>query len=851
MIRQNREHKMKTQNVGPGNITAGHQGSILYRLARHKSQALLKSTALATTLCLSPGISSGQTRPVDAAPPAASASKPPEEIVVTSTRRSERVLKVPYNISALSGSRLKALGITDVTGLRNAVPGLASPDYGERGNSINNNFIIRGVNTSSLNSLSSSFPNLGGAAVSTYVDETPLFVNLKLDDVSRIEVLRGPQGTLFGAGSVGGTIRTIHNAPQFDSIDYQFSAAASGSVHAGEPNYDFDGVVNLPITSNLALRVSGGYDDVAGVIDGTQAIAYTQGAKNAPQPVLADPANALTSPYALHTIKGVDASRTWHVRADALWNVTDDLAVELAYQHQNDHSDGFTAEYPGADYDVYRRNPETPSTTVTNLYSVRGTKDFGFATVTSSSSYYDVNTVGSYDNTGIVVTLPYYYGGYPRLSDTDYNFYKDHAFTEELRLVSAKGGLIDYVTGFYYQDRSASVYQYDIIPGIAAWSQLPGSGTATNTFAGDVPVLFGGTPPGDVPGVPVDTAFDFARKVRFTDLAIFGELTYHITNAWRLTGGARGFKETFDQSTTQHYYFAGTTFGSDALGTSTGNGNKSFQDGIIKLNTNYDISKNQLAYFTFSQGFRAGGANAFPEGTCGLCNSPSLIPYKPDRANNYEIGLKGRIGSFTYSTALYDIQWRDIQLLVSSTAGTPIVVNGGGASSRGFELETSYQAGQFSLTGGYSYTDAALGESFTRPGGFTAFAGTQLPGVSEHQVSLSADYGFPLPQARELDLHVDGSYRSSFGNQIVTDTPAYARLDGYAIANASASLHLTRQITVQLFANNLSNTRGVTAYSRYYNPYASPAGAAYAEKFDPVEFISHPLTIGLRVNFIR
>jgi len=812
---------------------------------------LLLGPALGTILASYSSIAAAQEAP---APPtdASQADAAPVDtgdIIVTATRRAESTLRVPYNISAVGADTLARSGITDINQIRALVPGLAGPDYGQRGNSINNSFIIRGVNTSSLNSLSSSFPNLGGSAVSSYIDETPLFVNLKLIDVNRVEVLRGPQGTLFGAGSVGGTIRTIHNRPDFKSFDYNAEGGVSGTQNAHEPNYNFNATVNVPFGETLALRVSGSYERAAGFIDATQAVVYTPGAgANSPQPVLADPANPVTSGFTTRSLRDVNAGKSWSVRAALRWRPIDPIDLELAYQHQRDDSNGFNYEYPGSDYQLLRHVGVEPSTTETDLYSATAIVELGFASLTSSSSYYQVDTDGQYDNSGIVENLPYYYGGFPRLSDIDYNAYKDRAFTEEVRIVSPGDGRFNYVLGGYYQYRKSSVFQYDIIPGITSWANLPGSGDAGGRFVDDVPAFFGGTPPGTVPNRPIDTAFDFSRNVRFRDVAAFGELSYKITPAVKITGGFRQFWQKFRQDTVQHYYYAGTTFGSDSLGTSTGQGARSFSDHIFKANASWDFAPDQLAYFTFSQGFRAGGANAFPVGTCGLCDSADLIPYKSDRANNYELGVKGKIGSFHYSTAVYKIDWTDIQLSVSSAAGTPIIVNGEGARSQGFELEAGVRIGQLNLNGGYAYTDSVLTDSFTRPGGFDGVKGTSLPGVSKHQLSLGADLPVPIGNGHAINVHLDGNYRSSFNNQIVTNTAAYRRLSGYGMVNGFLSYDATDKITFKVFARNILNEKGVSAYSRYYNRFADPAGEALAQTYDPVEFVSTPRTVGVTVS---
>lgn len=799
-------------------------------------------TALAGMLALAPVRGQAQQ-----APPAATVG----ELVVTATRRNESVLKIPYNISAISGQDLSKNGITSLAGLRNEVVGLQAADYGERGASVNNNFVIRGITTNDIGVGESEFPNLAGSTVSNYIDDIPLFVNLKLTDIARVEVLRGPQGTLFGADSEGGTVRTIHNKPDPGGFDAWVDTSASGTVRANAPNASVDGMINLPLNDHIALRVDAGYERMAGYITADNAVVFDKGGTFLPltaQPILADPANPLTSPFVTQTLHNINYSNTWYVRADGLWKASDHFSAEASYQHQASYANAFNFEYPGADYVTHRLLPINPSQTDTDLGALTLTSDFGFGTITSSSSYYHVGTHDLYDNSGIDTEYPYYYGAYPRLTTTNYDFNSDKAFTQEIRLVSPRGKIFDYVVGAYYQNRRDRAYSVETVPGFAAWAALPGSDGGSGAFADYLVDYYGGTRPGSLS--PADLSYDFLRDVHFTDLAGFGEVTAHLTSQWRITGGVRVFKETFAQTTIQHLYNAGTTFGSDSLGTSEGTGQKTSYDAIFKGNMSYDVTAHTLAYFTFSQGYRAGGANAYPIGTCNFCNDGSLQDFGPDRTDNYELGIKGLVGRLQYSADAFDIEWSKIQLEVSSTAGTPIIINGGGARSRGVELEGHYAVSDaVKVSAGYAYTDATLTDSFNVDGGnFTGAAGTALAGISRHQVNGAIDLTPRLFGRQKVDFHLDGSYRSSFTNQIETDLPNFVRLKGYGLFNAYVQTSAGPHATVQVFAQNLFNTKAITARSSL-----GPGGPGYdqAETFEPSEFVTRPLTVGLRLVIRR
>ena len=190
-----------------------------------------------------------------------------EEIIVTATRRAETVLDIPYNLSVLSNDDLRtarAIGLGDLARL---VPGVSYVDQGPVARAQNNNFTLRGLNISSASN-NGDISALSQAAVSTYVGETPIFYNITLKDMDRVEVLRGPQGTLYGAGSLGGTIRFIPNRPDFSGVAVDFDSSVSLTEDSDQVSYSADGVINLPVVENvLAARIAAGYTREGGFVD--------------------------------------------------------------------------------------------------------------------------------------------------------------------------------------------------------------------------------------------------------------------------------------------------------------------------------------------------------------------------------------------------------------------------------------------------------------------------------------------------------------------------------------------------------------------------------------------------------
>jgi iron complex outermembrane recepter protein len=353
-----------------------------------------------------------------------------QEVVVTANRREEDVLTVPYNISSVSEQQIESAGIKDLQGLTHGVPGLVSADLGPRANSTNSNLIIRGLNAS--NQGSNFFgPNLAVPLVSTYLDDVPLFVDYNLTDIERVEVLRGPQGTLYGSGAVGGTVKLIRHEPDLGSFSAGVTADTSGTSYSSGPSYSLDGIINIPLGETLALRASAGYSKLTGFIDALHAARFD---KNG-QPLLADPANPLTSDYLYQRIDGVDSSSSKHRRVSLLWKPSNALNVLLDYTHERDHSGGFSWQdvafdyttgeaLPREPYTTHQRIPQQPLDRTLDIGAITISIDAGFATLTSASSYYD----NRYDD---VVDIssgqqyfsnrnPSYYGGYPRYAEAGY-----------------------------------------------------------------------------------------------------------------------------------------------------------------------------------------------------------------------------------------------------------------------------------------------------------------------------------------------------------------------------------------------------------------------------------------------
>src|SRR6185295_1235089 len=187
-----------------------------------------------------------------------------EEIIVTASRREQSILDVPYNISAIGEDALQRANITDLARLTSMVPGIAYTDQGDRGAAMTNNIIVRGLATGGAGDLGIGLSNAD--TVATYINETPLYTNISIKDVQRVEFLRGPQGTLYGSGALGGALRFIYNKPDSGAFSGQVSATPMVTTHGGFGS-NVDLVLNAPTSDRSAFRLTTGYEDRSGYVD--------------------------------------------------------------------------------------------------------------------------------------------------------------------------------------------------------------------------------------------------------------------------------------------------------------------------------------------------------------------------------------------------------------------------------------------------------------------------------------------------------------------------------------------------------------------------------------------------------
>ena len=807
------------------------------------------------------------------------------DIVVTAQRRSQTLQDIPYNISVVNPAAIAASGATTIDNLTRLVPGLTSVDQGSAARGGTNNLTLRGLRTGSPGGGNNpaEVPGQSISPVSTYFGETPVFFPIPLYDIERVEVLRGPQGTLYGSGAQAGTIRIIPQRPKFDKISGSIEATGALTEHSREKTYGVNAALNLPLSDTFAVRLVGGARREGGFIDAVDLFKVSPSGV----PVPSVPGDLTSGPVLAPVDRDTNTTKQWFGRAALRWKPTESLDIQIDYLHQHIKADDAQLSNPGyaggpldlttplpADPDPVTNPPAYPNSTFTlrpggdyrttafikrpyedNLDLVSGlaSLDLGFATVTSTSSYYDDKSVATADYTSLFYRPgeAFNYNAYP-----PYNFYPrllpiaptvvgTDSFIQEVRLVSKASRTFEYVIGGFYQRQHSNFSYVEVLPGFDAYSAAIGQPS-----------------PAFLPTSP--TTAD--QRNRFTDLAAFGELTGHVTDKWQITGGFRLFRQTFRSATDYRFPLLGAsvaTDGVDPTGLTQVGANYKVTKLIKKVNTSYDVSRNLKFYATYSEGFRRGGANSLP--TVGpFASLPVYQTYAPDIAKNFEIGIKGSLANrrVSYAVDVYRINLNRFQLQTATAAGGfPVTLNGDKARSQGVEAETQVVlAHGLNATLGYAYTDAKVTRNFDRldyqaygsPGyggtgelvsilGGGLEKGTRLPGVPKHTASASLDWAIELGGGlfTRITPHIDGSYRSAAAGFIVPDSSFNWRIPGFFNGDARVTFDLKNKVTFDLFVNNFTDEQG----------FSGGQGTQSFPNYSRLRNVSRPRTFGVTLRY--
>ena len=776
--------------------------------------------------------------------PAVAAGDDLQEVVVTATKRAVSAQNIPISITAITGTNLEKEGVEDIAALARSMAGVNVTDKGPFGGVNGSTLIIRGLN---------SEPTGGNVAlatpvvppVATYVDDTPLFFNLRLQDLDHVEILRGPQGTLYGSGSLGGTIRFVQNAPDTKGFDARVELGLSDTKHSHAPNEDVNGMLNLPVSDTFAVRVNAGRTYDAGFIN--QPNLYALDSSGAPR--AAQPGNLLSAPVT-QSKDGTNSYEYTSARIAALWRPNEDFHAQLSYFHQLSTADGFPFSSPlyGAHSLSSSDNTQDTTRDTVDLVALSAEYELGFATLTSDTSWARHINQTSADLTDEFKNFSFYsslYGGNPRALFIANDELNDRPWSEELRLTSKTGGTFDWIAGLFFKNQTTNIQEHDFGPGyddyFNACAPVYGvsNGDGVTPSQCGVGEWFSEVSPNPIDGIQLvkDLAYVGDFETHFKDLAAFGELTWHLTSAWTVTGGTRVFKQTVSQAQQTGLLFDGPDYIAN-LSLSD-----SWRRALWKVNTAYQLDSSNLLYATWSQGFRRGGVNALPtaEPAVSYVTPPGIFKVQPDTADNYEIGVKGTLNNrLRYSAAIYDIQWHNVQ---EGAYLTPLVlpgaINVGNAYSRGFETEiyanfSNHLAGQlnytFDQTKITSFSALAL-EALSVP---PPAVGSSLPGTPKSSVALGLEYGHVPFAGGELRYGINGHYQSRIIPALSATVPS---VPGYVTLDTRASFTRSHWVTT-VYIDNLTDVLGISSY-------ADPS--IYGKYYQAV--VSRPRTIGVTVGY--
>ena len=757
---------------------------------------------LLSTTTLVPFAAAAETAPAEAAgPPAVQTSTMvPGEILVTAQKRASTVQSTPVSMAAVSGAELQARGVVNATALAAATPGVSLKSEGPGQTEIE----MRGMTASGGNS----------ATVGFYLDDVPMtapaaaqngkvVIDPQLYDISRIETLRGPQGTLYGSGSMGGTIKLITNKPRLDAVESSAQITLSGT-DGGAFNQAVNAMINVPlITDKLALRVVAQEGFTSGWID--RIVVNPMPLPSVDGSTRGDVANApVQARY-----RNSNAMQTYGGRATLTWKPTDELTITPAFFFQTSRQNGINAydSVPGNGQRYQPFDVAEPSTDRVFAYSLTVNYDFpGFELTSATSDWYrraSQTQDGSEDfnnpNTGMTYAANYglanpgLYG--PTGSGTVYSFENDpmYQFSEELRASSSGKGPLQWVVGGFFSEFHST------------WNL---NGYSSNPSA----YMDEGT------GLPATstTMWAVSSPTQVKQYALFGQATYAITPLLKLTGGLRWYSYNYQFSEV----FAG--WGS-ALGAATPSDSGQItqkSSGLNpKFNLAYEFDRDTMIYATAAKGYRPGGGNA-PLPTTGQYWGPVFASYgytgtkwpstyQSDSVWSYELGEKARFFDrhLTINASGYYEKWSNIQL-ESLPGDWPMQINGDNAQIYGGEIEASARLGggfTLNLAGGYTHAVLNAGPHWQ------ITPANVLTDVPKWTGDASLAYRHALDTTYTITARVDTSYVGSryslafpYGYSLNGE---YVPVPGYSLTNIRIGLESTHGWTLAAFANNLFNKR--------------------------------------------
>jgi iron complex outermembrane recepter protein len=745
-----------------------------------------------------------------------------ETVVVTAEKRSEDLQRVPLSIQALGTEKLEELHVSDFNDYVKYFPSVTYTAGGAGGGNASPGFAnisMRGIVSGNDGNHSGPLPTVG-----VYLDEQPITtiggtLDMHLYDIDRVEVLSGPQGTLYGASSEAGTIRIITNKPDASGFSAAYDVQGNTVAHGNE-GYTAEGYVNVPLADNMAIRIVAWSEHDAGYIDNVATTRTYPG--NASEGV--PPITVNNFPYVKNNFNTVD---TYGARMALKVDLNANWTIEPSLVAQWENSDGLFAYDPSvgnlkvAQYnpDFLHQNWYQAALTVTGkigdldlTYSgghmdwwIRGESDYA-----DYSYWYDKLFPSSFPS--------YFYNNSNNpIAPTQYILEGDHFIKDshELRIASPSTDRLRFIGGLFFERQQHWILQnYQI-----------------NDLATSI----------SVPGWP-DTIWLTDQERVDQDMAAFGDVSYDILPNLTLTGGLRlydynntlkgffGFGAGFSSHTGVSQCFGPGEFHNapctDLDQSTVGTGN------THKVNLTYRVDDARMVYFTWSTGFRPGGINR---------RTDDAGDYAPDKLTNYEVGWKTQWldNTLRFNGALFLEKWDNVQFPFLGANSFTIIQNAGDATSKGIESDFEWKPiAPLTISGSTAVTDANLDTNycgFNNPAtkepitgncaaneaaaGLTPFpaeapAGTQLPITPKYKGNLTTRYDFPLwdfaahiqgsVQAQSsswADLRTLAAYPPFAPSELVPLRSALGKQPGFASFDFSAGID-TQSWSLELFVEN-------------------------------------------------
>jgi iron complex outermembrane recepter protein len=748
-----------------------------------------------------------------------------ERIVVTATGRAQAASSVPYNVTAISEEQLREENITDIKKLIAQSASINAPGNSAR---FADSVTVRGLNISPVNA--NNLEQFVKTTLAYYLDDTPLpNIGYRIKDIARVETLLGPQGTLYGAGSLGGTVRYITNQPKLGVQEAKVNTSFYKTQGGGLSN-DTDAVFNFPLGDSVAMRASIARLDEKGYTDRISNPPWRSG-----QFAWTTKPDANTNVY-----KDDDWQYVTGGRLALLWKVNRDVSVTISHAQQSQLANGTNgvsllplaianARSP-ADITAYIRDPNfSPCTgaacrftsrlntpfavngrTVVSRYPEYADRDFelssadldwnlGFAKLRSSTSIFEDQRSGQADYASQGWRFYFDLGDAGGAFDsgrsafiTYDNTYK--GLSHETRLTSTGDGPLSWIAGLYYTKQKRSLKFSEFLPGLDAYNGV------NRARAGGI----------------LDEGYRENLASEYKETAVFGEVAYKVLPQWTVNFGGRVFN--YDDRAIAQIRDYSFDLVNNNVDVTRGDKGKSY----YKFNTSYQFTPDFLTYLTASQGFRRGGTNGFRNVGTRVVRD-DVQQYTPDSTNNYEVGVKGFLLSRqVYLQANYfRIDWKNVQTYFNQLVdGFPVngTINGPDARTQGYELSSRVRLGDnFQLSYSGAYTEGEWNDTkriclYTNDTSCrTYLKGGVLGGTPKWKHNASVRFNTTLENGTYLWASVGARYTGTIPVDR-SDDPAVTltQRPAYTLYNASTGFSLGA-VDATLWVQNVTNKNTVVS----------------------------------------